>query len=248
MPRSRRSEATSAPRQCPLARRGRVGHGRGGCGNVPVPSGSLGYPPDRGSRHRRGCQRPALPGHRPGLSGLPPRVTGRVSAAWPPGSPAGSQDPPSGSPAGFAAAGDPVSGGGDPRWCGPGSGGRGRAALGAEAVRAFLEVVAGSPSAESARTGGPSSPGCWQGRPPRPHHIGQRRPPAPRPAARPTRGPEHSASSAPISRGSRLRRVMPSLSHLQPTPTHRRATDPTRPICAGLGHGPALSCTDPGST
>jgi hypothetical protein len=45
----------------------------GGCGNPPTPSRSFGYPPDRGSRHRWGCQWRGLGWQHPGSAAPPGR-------------------------------------------------------------------------------------------------------------------------------------------------------------------------------
>ena len=82
----------SGPRRAP-ASRGRVQvpgacPGPGGCGNPPPSPGFLGYPPDRGSRHRQGSQRCGLDGRgRRGEQGRPrpPSVDGAAPVDAPPG-------------------------------------------------------------------------------------------------------------------------------------------------------------------
>ena len=77
--------------------------GPGGCGNVPAPFRSLGYPPDRGSRHRQGSLRRGHSTQRPKWTRDGPRPTPDAGRT-----------------------GRLVNGGNGPRRCGPGCGGPGR--------------------------------------------------------------------------------------------------------------------------
>src|SRR5918994_1970103 len=243
MPRSRRSEATSAPRQCPLARRGQVGQGPRGLWKLP-----------------RAFRVPRLPS-RPGLP--PPPA---VAAACPPRAPAGSRRP---GPVTDGGRYSPALVAGGAAATRPRSAARptlvgadldptdeAGAALGAEAVEELaLEVgelgrpgggvgqdLEGAVLLQATRLAvgghrvpdhlGPAGDHPRRGQPPvppaGPQHVGQL-------------GPDQSWFPAPARHGLTLS----SPAHTRP---HPRTAPPARPICAGLGHGPALSCTDPGST
>src|ERR671912_1770808 len=232
MPRSRRSEATSAPRQCPLARRGQVGHGSRelwklpGASRVPrVPSRPGLPPPPEASatcpaRSPAGSQRPG-PGHH------------RAAAAWSrsaPGATLVGADLDSADEAGAALGAEAVEelalevGELGRPGCGVGEDLEGavllqaaRLAVGGHHVPDHL-----GPAGDHPRRGQPAVP------PAGPEHVGQL-------------GPDQSWFPAPARHGLTLS----SPAHTRP---HPRATPPARPIWAGLGHGPALSCTDPGST